>query len=144
MARLIRTRTAAPAPLDRRTGPGERRTQPLPATHPLRSSAEERRESIPDRRMMPKGYLHFPEAIPMFPTRKFHRWVRSFGVSRLARLLGHSDKVVQSWLHPRGGRLNRTRPFPPRLTTAWIIIRLSRRHRCGVGPLEYCDLYGKP
>lgn len=91
----------------------------------------------------PKGYASFPR-LPRFPSRKFRRWVRAFGVMRLARALGQDPKVIASWLHPRGGRLGRARPYPPRLTTAWTLLRLSRRRRCGIGPLDWHDLYGRP
>jgi hypothetical protein len=65
--------------------------------------------------------------------RKFSRWVRAYGVTRLARALNVSRQAVQGWIksNPR---------FVPGLDSVKRIIAVSTEHPCGVGRLTLQDM----
>lgn len=69
------------------------------------------------------------------PWPRFRRWVRRFGVSRLAKELGTHRSVVHSWLHP-------TRPHPPKLDTARRILTLANQEPLGTVRLRWSDVFG--
>lgn len=84
-------------------------------------------------RVLPSPDFDLP---PLCPSQRFFRWVRAFGLARLAQTMRISRSTVYRWVSPES--------YVMQPALARGILWLAAHHPLDIGPLDWHDIYNGP